>query len=54
MSMFGDAPMSSDKITNDIFAPDLTTWTWSQPTIAAAAVTLSPIRDHQCTSISSA
>ncbi|KAF8946402.1 hypothetical protein BGZ47_000658 [Haplosporangium gracile] len=48
MYMFGGALVASDRITNDIFALDLTTWTWSQPTITAGVVTPPPVRDHQC------
>ncbi|OAQ26120.1 hypothetical protein K457DRAFT_34767 [Linnemannia elongata AG-77] len=48
MYMFGGALAANDMITNDIFALDLTTWTWSQPTIAAGAITPPPVRDHQC------
>ncbi|KAF9541693.1 hypothetical protein EC957_002770 [Mortierella hygrophila] len=48
MYMFGGALAPSDKVTNDIFALDLTTWTWSQPTIAAGVTTPPPVRDHQC------
>ncbi|KAF9143755.1 hypothetical protein BG015_000313 [Linnemannia schmuckeri] len=48
MYMFGGALAASDRVTNDIFALDLTTWIWSQPTIAAGVVTPPPVRDHQC------
>ncbi|GJJ74009.1 hypothetical protein EMPS_06367 [Entomortierella parvispora] len=47
--MFGGSLVSNDKVTNDLFALNVQTWTWSQPTIRSnPAATPPPVRDHQC------
>jgi len=47
--MFGGSLVSNDKVTNDLFALNLHSWTWSQPTTRSnPAATPSPVRDHQC------
>ncbi|KAI7819588.1 hypothetical protein BC939DRAFT_252784 [Gamsiella multidivaricata] len=44
--MFGGSLVANDKVTNDLYALDTRTWTWSQP--ALKTTPLSPVRDHQC------
>ncbi|KAG0312677.1 hypothetical protein BGZ99_009323 [Dissophora globulifera] len=49
--MFGGSLAANDRITNDLFALDLRTWTWFQPTIKISGVLPPPVRDHQCVMI---
>ncbi|KAF8929550.1 hypothetical protein BGZ58_008866 [Dissophora ornata] len=49
--MFGGSLVASNKTTNDLYALDLRTWTWSQPTIKSSTVVPPPVRDHQCVMI---
>ncbi|KAF9091886.1 hypothetical protein BGX23_004796 [Mortierella sp. AD031] len=46
--MFGGALVANDRVTNDIFALDLQTWTWSQPVMQPSTTTPPAVRDHQC------
>ncbi|KAF8951937.1 hypothetical protein BGZ46_003734 [Entomortierella lignicola] len=46
--MFGGSLALNDQITNDFFALNINTWTWSQPSIKSSSVTPPPVRDHQC------
>ncbi|KAI1310516.1 Dynein regulatory complex subunit 7 [Mortierella claussenii] len=46
--MFGGSLTANDKITNDLYAIDVRTWTWFQPTLKSTAVLPPPVRDHQC------
>ncbi|KAG0379284.1 hypothetical protein BGX24_000972 [Mortierella sp. AD032] len=46
--MFGGALVANDRLTNDVFALDLQTWTWSQPTIQSGTTNPPAVRDHQC------
>ncbi|KAF9951304.1 hypothetical protein BGZ65_006041 [Modicella reniformis] len=49
--LFGGSLVSNDKITNDLYALDVRTWTWFQPTLKTSALLPPPVRDHQCVMI---
>lgn len=46
--MFGGSLVSNNKITNELHALDIRTWTWFQPTVKATTTIPPPVRDHQC------